>query len=385
MTPLGKIKQVSARQNRAAERIGRMDQRPRLVFCHTQISGYVASCWRALAARGECELLILAEQSDTRSHGFGRELLADLNCRMLSPEELANEALVRSIVLEHRPDVVYVAGWGTPAYRSLALCRDLASARFIMGMDTQIKRNWRQPLARLRIGRYVDRMDRVVVIGERAWLFAAIRLKVPERKIRRYLYGFDYDSYASHHEMRQAQAGGWPKRFLYVGRYSPEKGVDVLVEGYRRYRELRSDAWELSCCGKGPTGELINKTAGAKDLGFLQPGQQDPIYTTHGVFIMPSRSEAWGVAIAEADASGMPVICSEACGGIAELVRPYYNALTFPTGDTEGLSRAMQWMHEHYDRLPEMGRRGQALARPFSAAQWAENWSQMLRELMEGK
>jgi hypothetical protein len=42
----------------------------------------------------------------------------------------------------------------------------------------------------------------------------------------------------------------------------------------------------------------------------------------------------------------------------------------------------MIWMHEHRDRLPGMGRRGQQLAAAYSASLWAERWHQMFMELV---
>ena len=54
--------------------------------------------------------------------------------------------------------------------------------------------------------------------------------------------------------------------------------------------------------------------------------------------------------LAEAAASGLPLICTTACGAGVDLVRPVFNGLLTGPGDVEGLARAMRWMHEHEDR-----------------------------------
>jgi len=355
----------------------------RVAICHPQISGYVVAGWRALAARREFDLLIVAHAASARQHAsFHDDLVSDLPCRLLSPEQQDDAELVRSIVVAHRPDVVYVPGWAVPAYNSLAWRPELASARFVMGMDTSLRLDWRQRLARWRLRRYLNRMSRVVVIGERAWQYARY-LGVPEKKLRRGLYAVDYPAYARQHDLRLQQPGGWPRRFLYLGRYVDVKGIDVLLEAFRRYRASVSQPWGLSCCGQGPWAEAIRATEGAEDLGFIQPDDLGSVLARHGCFVIASRYEPWALVLVEAAASGLPIIYSEACGAGVEMVRPYYNGIGVATGDIEALTSAMRWMHEHYERLPEMGRNGQCLARAFDAGLWAERWSMMFRELAD--
>ena len=102
----------------------------------------------------------------------------------------------------------------------------------------------------------------------------------------------------------------------------------------------------------------------------------------HGALVLASRYEPWGLVIAESFAAGLPVICTEACGASVELVRSYYNGLTVATGDAEALADAMRWVHEHDDRLPEMGRNGCHFAAAFSTQVWAERWVNMFRDLL---
>jgi glycosyltransferase involved in cell wall biosynthesis len=90
------------------------------------------------------------------------------------------------------------------------------------------------------------------------------------------------------------------------------------------------------------------------------------------VFIMPSRGEPWGVAIAEAAATGLPLICTDVCGAAVDLLRSYYNGVTVPPGNAPALAEAMTWMHHHHGRLRTLGLRSRDLAQAFSAEAWAE-------------
>ena len=117
------------------------------------------------------------------------------------------------------------------------------------------------------------------------------------------------------------------------------------------------------------------------DIGYVQPHGLPDVMLRHGVFVLSSRSESWGVAVAEAMAAGMPVICTEAAGGIAELVRQYYNGLLAATEDPASLSQSLRWCHQNYQKLPEFGRRSVELAAPFSAENWGLRWAEWMAEL----
>jgi hypothetical protein len=41
----------------------------------------------------------------------------------------------------------------------------------------------------------------------------------------------------------------------------------------------------------------------------------------------------------------------------------------------------MAWMHAHADELPEMGRRGLALAAPYAKEQWAAQWRERIERV----
>src|SRR5205823_476787 len=146
--------------------------------------------------------------------------------------------------------------------------QNLAAARFVMTMDTPWRSDWRQRMARLRVGAYIDRMDAVVVAGERAFAYATAGLRIPERKILRGMYGFDAPPLADVLEKRLSQPNGWPRKFLFAGRYVHDKAIDVLLTGYGEYRAAVSDPWPITFCGQGPLAPMIRSAEGAHDAGF---------------------------------------------------------------------------------------------------------------------
>jgi len=255
----------------------------------------------------------------------------------------------------------------------------LTSARFAMAMDTSAKPWLRRTIVRAYLQSYVKRLSTVIVSGERSWQYARV-LGVPESRIRRGMYGFDADLFAPIFQARDATSD-WPRRFLFMGRYVPDKAVDVLVDAYRRYRAQSREPWPLTCCGIGPMKSLLAGVEGIEDRGFVAPEQQRDLYLSAGCAVMPSRYEPWGVAIAEAAASGLPVICTAACGASVELVRTQYTGLVVPSNDAAALARAMSSIERtSATDLRELGRNGARLAAAFGASEWAMRWREFLSE-----
>ncbi|MFW6060543.1 MAG: glycosyltransferase family 4 protein [Phycisphaeraceae bacterium] len=356
------------------------------MFCWPGVPGYMSACWRALAARADVELHVVSHQPAGRADRpapFDFEsLAAGLSIELIDYSDLHNAEVLARHVIDQEPDVVVLPGWRNRAALQLASHRQLRHARFVLAMDTPWRGDFRQRVARWRLRPLLERVDRVVVPGERAWQYAR-RLGVPEQRIRRGLYGIDYDALRASLDQRRARAGGWPRRFLFVGRYAAVKGLDVLLEAYARYRAAHGEreAFELSCCGSGPMQAEVQAAAGVTDHGFVQPNALPDVFAEHGVFVLPSRYDPWPLALVEACAAGLPVICTEACGSAVELVRPHYNGLIVPTEDVDALCGALNRAHAQREALATMGERGCALAAAYGAEAWAQRWAAMIEEL----
>jgi len=354
----------------------------RIVICWSQISGYMAACWRAMVKRcPDIQIVAFKSGQHGTNAAFADEVIQGLPIQLLDADERANQALIESRVIEHRPDVVIVPGWLHQPYMHLLHHPSLSSARFIMGMDTPWKGTWRQRMARLKLGWYLERADRVVVAGERSWQYATF-LHVPEGKLRRGVYGIDYQNLSGLYDRRLQLPGGWGRNFLYSGRYTHVKGIDVLVDAYMRYRRNVSNPWSMVCCGQGELSYLLTAREGITNHGFVQPWQTGDLYTTSGVFVMASRYDPWPLALVEGCAAGLPILCTESCGSAVELVRSHYNGITVGTEDAGYLAWGMQWMHEHRDQLPQMGARSRGFAAPYSAELWAQRWLDMCQEVV---
>jgi len=111
---------------------------------------------------------------------------------------------------------------------------------------------------------------------------------------------------------------------LAVGRLSPEKGFDLLLESFASLR-LKLHHAELTILGAGP--ELRNLATLRNNLG-LQASVRFPGYVAHPerffsgatLFVLPSRQEGLPNALLEAAAGGLPIVASPASEGLVNLL-----------------------------------------------------------------
>ncbi|MEH2048732.1 glycosyltransferase family 4 protein [Nostoc sp.] len=353
----------------------------KVVFCWTDISGYMAACWRALHQSLDINVFVIAFQARTET-AFSDQLMQGIPCRLLNLQERRDANLIKRLLLSESPDVVVICGWLHKPYRQLAFISEFQKTALIMTMDTPWWGTWKQHLASWFLRSYLQQMNSVVVAGERSWQYAS-RLGIEPANIARGVYGIDYDAWSPLWEQRlQSQ---WPRSFLFVGRYIAIKAVDVLVEAYQIYRSQVSNPWTLVCCGQGELESQLQGQQGIDNRGFLQPTEMQEVWQSAGAFILPSRFDPWPLALVEAAAAGLPIICTDACGSAVEVIRPWYNGLIIPKENPKALARAMLTLHQHYAELSIWGKRSQQLAAPYAADIWARRWRSLIHDAYQAK
>ena len=119
-------------------------------------------------------------------------------------------------------------------------------------------------------------------------------------------------------------------KFVYVGRLIPVKNLEWLIKRFLNHPELN-----LTIIG---TGELENqlRTIAPRNVQFTGaiPNSQLPDYYQEAdVFILPSRSETYGLVVEEALNNGTPVLLSHMIGCQDDLVVANNVGLVFKLDD----------------------------------------------------
>lgn len=147
--------------------------------------------------------------------------------------------------------------------------------------------------------------------------------------------------------------------FLFMGRISPEKGVDVLVEAYRR---IAGRAKLVIAGGSSHSDSYIESLRRTAPEGVIFPGRvggrlRSELYANAAAFILPSTIEGLSVALLEAMSHAACVITSD----IPEN-RELVDGVGFTVGarDVEGLASMLVRVLDNPDEAQELGQRARA-------------------------
>ena len=140
--------------------------------------------------------------------------------------------------------------------------------------------------------------------------------------------------------------------------------------------------WDLVLLGDGPMRDTLNTQLSTLNLhahvhlpGF-KPYDELPVY--YGLakaFVHASTTEQWGLVVNEAVASELPVIVSNRCGCVPELVQD--NGFTFdPANESELTERLLQMASLSADERRRLGEASYRIAANFAPDRFGEGLEQ---------
>jgi glycosyltransferase involved in cell wall biosynthesis len=278
---------------------------------------------------------------------------------------------------DFKADAVFCAGWGYKPY--LKICKNVHNkVPVVLGFDNWWNGSMRQRVTSI-FARYYfsNHFDRCFVPGLPQKEFA-LRLGFPEKRIATGAYSCDFDHFNAYHKKyAEEKKANFPKRFIYAGRYSPEKGIDLLWKAFINLQEEMPNDWELWCLGKGDIEPVVHPKI--KHFGFIQPDAMEEFIQQTGVFILPSLFEPWGVVAHEFAAAGFPLLLSEQVGAGEAFLKPEQNGFSFRAGDADAISSAMKSIVELSDqKLFHMGELSAKAAATITPVKWAQTLFQLI-------
>jgi alpha-1,6-mannosyltransferase len=129
-----------------------------------------------------------------------------------------------------------------------------------------------------------------------------------------------------------------PRLLLYVGRLSPEKNIDILVDMMEILAVESSVEYHLLFAGDGPRAAWLKKIADHPTpkrihlLGHIASREDlADLYANCDALVHPNPREPFGIAPLEAMASGLPVVAPDA-GGVLSYANPRNAWLVEPAG-----------------------------------------------------
>jgi glycosyltransferase involved in cell wall biosynthesis len=160
----------------------------------------------------------------------------------------------------------------------------------------------------------------------------------------------------------RSASGDRPVRVLSVGRLVPDKNVAALVEAFAR-AGLDGGEAQLQIVGTGPLleslralAERLGVTNRVDFAGYLAPEQLPLRYAAADVFALVSTWEPFGVAVREAAAAGLPLLCSRLAGAAGDVAIEGRNALLVDPHDLGAIASGLRRLCREPELRAALGR-----------------------------
>lgn len=200
-----------------------------------------------------------------------------------------------------------------------------------------------------------------IAVGSEYARRSFVEMKVPSEKIVKVQYGVDPEHFVP-----------CPKRdkvfrVLFVGLIGFVKGIQYLVPAWKRLG-LPKDRAEL--CLVGPIQDafrpILDQYKGwYKHLGALAHQELSQVFSQASVFVLPSVSDGFGLAAAEAMGCGLPAICTENTG-IPDVIRDEQDGYVVPIRNPQRLAERLLYLYENPSVCAEMGKSAHRRIREFT-------------------
>lgn len=270
--------------------------------------------------------------------GYGQGAPATLKSAAFLPSDLAGLARVlrEQNVRIVNPHFVGIGGAAFVLLRKLGLYDGKIALSFHGADVTEIEGS--SPVVRACWRKYIEAVD--VVFACSKALGAKVLKLAPKAKLEILYNGADMEIFEV-----ERKPGTGPKRILHIGAYEHKKAQDILLLAFQQLLDRGMDARLTMIGNAGPKTDEIRRLSvpfgGRVRMLTDVPHEQIPEYLADAdVFVLPSRSEPFGIVLVEAGAAGVPVVATRV-GGIPELITHGRSGLLVEPDDPRGLADAM--------------------------------------------
>ena len=159
--------------------------------------------------------------------------------------------------------------------------------------------------------------------------------------------------------------------FVFVGRLDRDKGIDELVQAFRKLEQEYPNGHLFLVGAEEPEGKsILDETKGIIDRDdhiHLSDGWQAdvrPWYAAADALVHPSRREGFPNVVIEAGAMGLASIVTD-INGSREIVKDGQNGTIVPAQDPEAMYAAMKDFLDHPEKVQEMAAAARDLSKRY--------------------
>ncbi len=221
-----------------------------IIYLYTSVNGFVLSTLKALYETGNVKDIHLIYKAKDTTDG-NRFVVEGASWLKMIPRHTVSQNEILELLKNIRPEIIYVSGWVDKDYLR-AISRYRASGgntQVVCGIDDQWYGSMRQYLGRIYFQLFYRRLfDYMWVSGKPQYHYAQ-RFGYKHENIICNLLSADTSVFN-----KKAQLA---RRFVFVGRFAPVTGIDLLIAAYKTLPEAVRAAWPLILIGDGSLREQI--------------------------------------------------------------------------------------------------------------------------------
>lgn len=234
------------------------------------------------------------------------------------------------------------------------------------GVNSFITRKWQQSLER-----EIRRLDKFVVLTHEDFSFwqGFDNIVVIPNPI--YVYPEHASSCSS-------------KQVIAVGRYTKQKGFDLLIEAWHLVYQRHPD-WMLRIYGAG-NPEVYKRLVSEKGLNasvFCEEAALDIYakYNESSIFVLSSRYEGLPLVLIEAMSAGLPSVAFACPCGPRDCITDGVDGLLVEPENTTKLADAICWLMENEEQRKQMGGAARHSAVRFQEENIMHRWVELFDSL----
>jgi glycosyltransferase involved in cell wall biosynthesis len=178
------------------------------------------------------------------------------------------------------------------------------------------------------------------------------------------------------------QGGTSGHTLLAVGRLSPEKGFDLLIEAFALVAPRHPD-WRLVILGEGRLRAGLEQKIAEHGLDgrIAMPGFDANVRRAMrraDLFVLSSRYEGFPNALLEAMTEGRACVSFDCDAGPRELIDHRRNGWLVPAGDAQALSAALDTLMGDAGLRAQLGQRARDVSSTYSLATILDQWNALV-------
>lgn len=169
------------------------------------------------------------------------------------------------------------------------------------------------------------------------------------------------------------------KKVIAVGRYTWQKGFDMLIEAWKQVDAKHPD-WELHIYGPGDH-DSYQKLAGHGVYCHEVVNDIYPQYIESSILAFPSRYEGFGLVLAEGMSCGLPAVSFDCPCGPKDIITN--DGILVELNDIDSFANSICKLIEDKNMRKEMGMNAHENMKRYSEESIMQRWVSLFEQVME--